>query len=126
MLVLPTQAINVITHKSVSENVIDTKLLRRIYSMRQQRWANNSPIVVFVLPSQHPIHIQFAKETLNIFPYKLDRIWNKLTFSGLGVAPTVVNSQAELIQAVRSTPGAIGYVETIDKEAQVNVIEFSL
>jgi len=123
---MPSQAINVITHESVAINTIDTKLLRRIYSMRQQRWANNMPIVVFVLPSQHPVHVKFSKEVLNIFPYKLDRIWNKLTFSGLGVAPKLVRTEAELIQAIKSTPGAIGYVEVIEKEEQINVVEISL
>lgn len=99
--------------------------LRRIYSMRQLRWASNIPIVVFVLPSQHSVHKKFSKNTLNIFPYKLDRIWNKLTFSGLGVAPNVVQSQEELIKAVSSTPGSIGYIDNLNKEEHVNVIKIT-
>jgi hypothetical protein len=94
--------------------------------MRQIRWPNNDPIVVFVLPSQHSVHKVFSKDMLHIFPYQLDRIWNKLTFSGLGVAPRIVTSQIALIQAVSITPGSIGYVEGVDKEKQhVNVIKIT-
>lgn len=116
----------VISHPSVEVKSLSSSQLRRIYSMRQIRWPNNDTIVVFVLPSQHSTHKTFSKDILRIFPYQLDRIWNKLTFSGLGVAPRIVNSQAELLQAVMKTPGAIGYVEILDKEKQhVNVIKIT-
>ncbi|WP_211355857.1 hypothetical protein [Colwellia echini] len=78
--------------------------------MRQLHWSDESVITVFVLPSQHELHHHFAKERLQIFPYQLNRIWNKLTYSGLGVAPTIVETEQELIQAVINTPGAIGYI----------------
>jgi len=94
--------------------------------MRQLQWADQKPIVVFVLPNHHQLHKKFSKEVLNIFPYKLERIWNKLTFSGLGIAPTVVMNQDELLKRVSATPGAIGYVEQIDKDEHVNVVEVSM
>ena len=110
-------AIEIVTHPQVTEINLTKSQLRRIYTMRQLRWSDNSAIHVFVLPSQHDLHQRFAKERLQIFPYQLNRIWHKLTYSGLGVAPTIVTSEKELIQAVTSTPGAIGYIdeETLKK-----------
>jgi len=122
----PSRALSVITHKLVAVEDINSAQLRRIYLMRQLRWANDTPIVVYVLPSQHPVHKAFSKNALNIFPYKLDRIWNKLTFSGLGIAPIVVKSQADLIKAVSSTPGAIGYIDNMNEEEHVNVVKISI
>lgn len=90
--------------------------------MRQTKWLNGIPIVVFVLPSKHPQHQLFCKETLHLFPYQLDRIWDKLTFSGLGVAPIEVNNQDELILAVSSTVGAIGFINKDKIVGEVNVI----
>lgn len=104
-------AIEVVTHPQVVESSLTKSQLRRIYTMRQLRWSDNSAISVFVLPSQHSLHQRFSKEQLQIFPYQLNRIWHKLTYSGLGVAPTIVGSQEELIQAVINTPGAIGYID---------------
>lgn len=103
-------AIEVVTHIDVPASQLTQSQLRRIYTMRQLRWSDNTGITVFVLPSQHSLHHRFAKERLQIFPYQLNRIWHKLTYSGLGVAPIIVESEEELIQAVMNTPGAIGYI----------------
>lgn len=90
--------------------------------MRQTLWANGHRITVFVLPRQHPLHLRFTKERLQMFPYQLDRIWHKLTYSGLGVAPITVNTPKELMDAVRLTPGSIGYVDTLKDEEAKNVV----
>jgi len=111
LLFAPVQAIEIIAHSGVSQHTLTTPQLRRIYTMRQLRWADDIAITVFVLPSQHYLHKDFSKERLQIFPYQLNRIWHKLTYSGLGVAPIVVNSPEALIQAVMKTPGSIGYAD---------------
>lgn len=110
-------------HPSVSENNVTLSQLRRIYTMRQTQWSDGHHIVVFVLPRQHPLHQRFSKERLQIFPYQLERIWNKLTYSGLGVAPILVRTPDALIEAVNKTPGAIGYAESIKDEEVVHVIK---
>ena len=104
-------AIEIVTHPQVTETNLTKSQLRRIYTMRQLRWGDDSAISVFVLPSQNDLHKRFAKEQLQIFPYQLNRIWHKLTYSGLGVAPTIVASEEELIQEIIKTPGAIGYID---------------
>ncbi|WDE14628.1 hypothetical protein H3N35_22695 [Thalassomonas haliotis] len=102
-------SVTIITHSSVEQADIPPVKLRRIFSMRQLRWQNGVAITVFVLPSQHPLHQRFSKEKLGIFPYQLDSIWQKLSFSGLGAPPIVVQTPQDLLEAVRTTPGAIGY-----------------
>lgn len=91
--------------------------------MRQVHWQNGTPIVVYVLASTNPTHQKFCKEQLRLFPYQLDRIWHKLTFSGYGVAPIEVDTQQALIEAIKSTKGAIGYVENLLEVKDVNVIK---
>ena len=114
-------AVEIILHPSVNESVLTTSQLRRIYTMRQMHWSDGRRITVFTLPRKHILHLRFSKERLQMFPYQLDRIWNKLTYSGLGVAPITVNSPQELLDAVKKTPGAIGYVEKIMDEELVRV-----
>lgn len=117
--------INVIVHVSANVEQLTTSQLRRIYSKRKLRWDNDLPIVVFVLPNQHPLHQKFSLDILHIFPYQLDRIWNKLTYSGIGTAPIVVPTPKELLNAVAHTPGAIGYVDDVDQNAAINIINIS-
>jgi ABC-type phosphate transport system substrate-binding protein len=110
-------------HPSVSETELTTSQLRRIYTMRQTQWSDGQRITVFVLPRHHVLHLKFSKERLEMFPYQLDRIWNKLIYSGLGVAPITITSPEALIEAVKKTPGAIGYVEKLKDERLLYVIE---
>ncbi|REL31622.1 hypothetical protein [Thalassotalea euphylliae] len=111
----------------VNQSVEHTKLskleLRRIFSKRITRWPDGQPIVVFVLASNNPVHQRFSKEILKIFPYQLDRIWNKMIFSGVGSAPIVVKDLETLLAEVRNTPGAIGYGENIAEQGGLHVIE---
>lgn len=105
------KAIEVITHPSQAETEISDSTLRRIYTMKLRRWPDQQPIQLFVYPSNSPIHNRFTKQVLKMFPYQLDRIWNKLAFSGTGVLPTEVSTQEEMIRLVTTTPGAIGYIQ---------------
>lgn len=117
------EKVNAIVNASVNTPALTKLELRRIFSKRVSKWQNGQPIIVFVLPSKHPIHQRFTKEVLKIFPYQLDRIWNKLTFSGIGTAPIVVENYQELLEQVKRTPGAIGYGVDVAAGGDLHVIE---
>ena len=99
----------VIVHPSVDGRSINTHTLRNIYTLRQALWPNRQPIVIFVLPDDHPTHLSFAKETLGIYPYRLRQTWDRLSYSGMASAPVKVKDENDMRQRVRTTPGAIGY-----------------
>ena len=98
-----------IANSSVGTSTLSKLNLRRIFAMRQQNWSNGQPIIVYVLANESDIHQRFCKEVLGIFPYQLNRIWDKLTYSGIGTAPIVVNSPEALLLAVQNTTGSVGY-----------------
>ncbi len=116
-------SVEVIVNASVNVDTLTQSQLRRIYSMRQLHWFDEQKIIVFVLPSSHPLHQRFSKEKLGVFSYKLDRIWNKLIYSGLGTAPIVVSTQEALIDAVANTDGAIGYIEEENQRKEAYVVK---
>lgn len=99
----------VIVHPSVDGRSINTHTLRNIYTLRQALWPNRQPIVIFVLPDDHPTHLSFAKETLGIYPYRLRQTWDRLSYSGMASAPVKVKDENDMRHRVRTTPGAIGY-----------------
>ncbi len=45
-----------------------------------------------------------------MYSYVLRAAWDRMVFTGTGLAPTVVRSEEEMRRRVRETPGAIGYV----------------
>jgi ABC-type phosphate transport system substrate-binding protein len=99
----------VIVHPGVDGRSISAATLRNIYTLRQTLWPDRQPIVVFVLPDDHPVHEAFAKETLGLYPYRLRQTWDRLSFSGMASAPIEVNNETEMRARVRATRGAIGY-----------------
>ena len=106
------------------ESSVNRYTLLSIFSMRLRSWPDGQEIRVFVLPDQYPQNDRFIKRELGIFPYQLRNIWDRLVFSGAGQAPVIVSSPQEMLDKVRSTPGAIGYtVENTEGEQDVNVLQ---
>jgi len=90
---------------------LTTEMVREIFFMRLSSWPDGSPIHVFVLPDNHPLHIRFAKEILGVYPFQLRSAWDRLVFSGTGVSPTIVETEEEMRMRIESTPGSIGYTD---------------
>lgn len=111
----------IISHPSVYAQSLSRDALLAMFAMRSQRWSDGQPVKVFVLNKDHPTHKAFATEVLGTYPYQLERIWRRLVYSGTGRAPQVCADEAEMRHKVLSTPGAIGYVGTIE-EGDLNVI----
>lgn len=115
--------VKVVVNPSVDSKDLSVEQIRRIFSMRQTTWSNDQTITVYVLANQHQTHQVFSTKVLGMFPYQLDRIWNKLVYSGLGEEPIKLQSEEEMLERVSQKPGAIGYVmQSIDVD-RINVIK---
>ncbi|WP_234968920.1 hypothetical protein [Thiomicrospira sp. ALE5] len=97
-----------IVNKADVESLSATELAR-IYQMRQQVWPSGQTISVYRLPSGHPVHKTFVMEALKMPSEQLDQTWSRLIFSGRGSPPELVRTEEEMVRAVLSTPGAVGY-----------------
>jgi len=102
----------VLTNTDVQSGELSTSNLRAIFTIRKRSWDDKTPIKVFVLPDQNPLHQQFCKSILKIYPYVLREQWDRLIFSGTGIPPTVVDNEHQLQLMIESTPGAIGYASS--------------
>ena len=103
-------AVDVIVSPSLPSTKLDRSLLRAVFTMRVREWPDGSPVRVFVLPDDDPLSDRFYREQLGIYSYVLRNAWDRMVFTGTGLAPTVVQSEREMRERVRSTPGAIGYL----------------
>jgi hypothetical protein len=111
-------AAEVIVHPSLMKVSLDRGFLRAVFTMRVREWPDGTPIRVFVLPDDNPLSDQFYRERLGMYSYVLRRAWDRMVFTGTGFAPTVVSSETEMIERVRSTPGAIGFVRKHEASSQ--------
>ena len=104
------RAAEIIVHRSVSQQALTLNAARLVFTMRLLRWPDGTRVRVFVLPDSHPVHREFAKQSLDLYPRQLRRVWDRHLFSGSGAVPAVVESVAEMMRRVAETPGAIGYL----------------
>ncbi|WP_236701213.1 hypothetical protein [Thalassomonas viridans] len=118
-----THSVEVIVNSSVPQKQLSASHLRRIFTVRHRQWANDLPIKVFVLAKNNATHKNFCLQKLEVFPYQLEKIWGKLLFSGLGEPPLVLTDEKEMIEMVRKTPGAIGYVDSLPQNSGVEIMK---
>ncbi|WP_417549597.1 hypothetical protein [Methylophaga sp.] len=114
-----SKAETVIVNPTLVDLQLSKTTLRAIFAMRISQWPDGTPVNVFVLDDEHPLHIHFCKSLLGMLPYQLRRIWDQQAFSGTGIKPSRVNSEAEMRQRVANTPGAIGYISESEIDATV-------
>lgn len=106
--------------------ILDRTDLRAVFTLRKRFWSDGQPIKVYVLPDSDPVHKDFVKGKLHLFPYQLRQIWNRLVFSGTGVAPVQLDSETEILRAVAREPNAIGYVNGAPLPAGVKEVPVPL
>ena len=104
------QSVEIIVNPSLQSVPLDRDLLRAIFTMRLRSWPNGPPVRVFVLPDSDPVSDRFYREQLGMYSYVLRSAWDRMVYTGTGLAPTVVRSEKEMRERVLATPGAIGYV----------------
>lgn len=105
-----TATVQVIVSPALAAVPLDRSLLRAVFTMRVRQWPDGSPVRVFVLPDDNPLSDRFYREQLGMYSYVLRNAWDRMVFTGTGLAPTVVSSEKEMNELVRTTPGAIGFV----------------
>jgi len=110
--------VEVIVTPSLAKVTLDRSFLRAVFMMRVRQWPDGTPIRVFVLPDDNPLSDQFYRVQLGTYSYVLRRAWDRMVFTGTGFAPTLVKSEAEMIERVRTTPGAIGFVRKREASSQ--------
>ena len=122
VLSAPTQNIYPVVNSELAQTSVSRNGLSAIFRMRLRQWQDGSPITVFVLHDNNPLHQKFCKQVLNVFPHQMRRSWNKLVFSGTGQAPVTVSSKEEMVDKIASTPGAIGYLSDEDISENIKIL----
>lgn len=76
-----------------------------------------------VLMKGGPAHEVFLKEYLGKSDFALQTFYRSLVFSGQGMFPKTVGSDAEVISYVAKTRGAIGYIDAAAVNTSVKTLQ---
>jgi ABC-type phosphate transport system substrate-binding protein len=105
-------AIEIVVNKTVSTSGYSKVDIRAIFTMQKRLWSNNKQIKVYTLPDSSSLHKEFVKNDLNMLPHQVRRVWDRMTYSGTGVAPIELESEQDMIDKIATTPDSIGYLNS--------------
>jgi ABC-type phosphate transport system substrate-binding protein len=115
--------IKVIVNPSVSGERITRSQLTAVFLRETTRWGNGMPIQAVDQSTQSPTRAAFSNDVLARPIAAVQIHWVRQLSNGGGKPPVVKESDAEVLEFVRTTPGAIGYLsESFPTDAGVRVV----
>lgn len=102
-------ALTFVVNESVSAAELTALDLQKIYLGKVKSWPDGAKVVPFDIQTGEAKAAMLA--VINKSSMQYDSYWKQQIFSGQGVPPKSFATEAELIAAVKSTPGAIGYID---------------
>jgi TonB family protein len=100
--------VKVIANPSVKADSISARELKSLYL--EEKSSLNGTRVEPVIERRGPAHEAFLRDYLGQTDDELQKYYQALVFTGRGMMPKTVSSDAEVVAYVARTKGAIGYV----------------
>jgi ABC-type phosphate transport system substrate-binding protein len=91
---------------------LDRKLVADIFLKKQTHWSDDSTIKPVDQLRTSAVRARFSQEVLGRSISSVRAYWNQVVFSGQGVPPPELDSDASVVKYVAANQTAIGYVST--------------
>ena len=108
---IQAQSVDVIVHPDTAVTSISRAELSKIFLKRLRTWSDRTPAVPVDQVPHSPVRDEFTRWIHRRSVVNVEVYWKRLIFSGRAVPPLEIATDAEVIEFVRSTPGAVGYVQ---------------
>jgi len=109
-LAIQAQSFKVVVNSDNSVASLTKKELSDIFLKKHLKWQNGEAIVPVDLSSRSPIREAFSSQVHDKSVSAVKSYWQQFVFAGKGTPPVEKNSDEEVIEYIKRTPGAIGYV----------------
>lgn len=80
-----------------------------MFDGKKGNWPTGAKVVLVIQPDA-PVHEAFLKANVGKSPAQFATAWKKIVFTGKANAPVTAKSDAEVVELVAKTPGAVGYI----------------
>ena len=104
--------VRVIVHKENPATKLSKQFIADAFLKKRTRWSNDAAIQPVDLGARDGVRAKFSHDVLDRDVTAVKRYWAQLVFSGRGVPPPEVTSEADAIAYVAKHPGAIAYVSS--------------
>ncbi len=114
--------IAVIVDPSVKIDTITAEQLERLYLYRADRYPDKVKLVPIDQVTGSAIRRNFTQKILWKTEIEVAEYWSRRMFSGKGRPPRQFDGDDNVIQAVTSNPGTLGYVDNESVDERVKVL----
>jgi ABC-type phosphate transport system substrate-binding protein len=112
----------VIVNVSNPVSTISRAELAAMFLKKADSWATGALVVPVDQPERALVRQSFSRDVIGKPPAAVKSYWNQLVFSGRNVPPAEKMSDTEVINFVKGTPSAVGYVSATAKTKGVKVL----
>ena len=93
--------------------------IKKIFLGSKNTW-DGEQVINFVVMKDNTVHEEFVKKYTQKTESQFKRYWRKQVFTGKGISPKSFRTEAEVVQYVANTDGAIGYISSNTSADGVN------
>lgn len=112
----------VVVNRSVPVERLDAAQATQIFLRQVTTWPDGTRVQPVDLAEGSPLRAEFYSRVTGRSPGQLRAYWARLAFTGMGLPPREVATVEEVRRFVRSTPGAIGYVDRSDNDPELKSV----
>jgi ABC-type phosphate transport system substrate-binding protein len=116
-------ALRVIVNAKNPAKMIDKRELAEAFLKKRTRWDDDTAILPVDLNQRSSVRERFSHDVLGRDVASVRRYWAQIVFSGRGVAPPELASEADVVKYVAAHAGAIGYVASGTDLTGVKAVE---
>ena len=114
----------IVANSDTELSSISKAQLKKVYLKKVPLLPNGKPAAVTGL-KEGDARDDFIKSILHKSEASLHSYWSRLMFSGRGEPPRLFKTEEELLEYIRKTPGAIGFVDS-NTQLGENVVAVSV
>ena len=114
--------IKIIVNTSNEVTSISKEQLSRLFLKKTTKWDNGTKVSPVDFGANSEVRGKFTKSIHGKSVSAIKAYWQKKIFTGKGVPPVELQNDKDVLEFVRSNPGAIGYVSSGANTSAVKVI----
>ena len=115
--------LKIIGNAGTTPDSISKSDIARVFLKKKTKWPDGRPAIPVGQTRAPELRTEFSNEILGMSLDMVESHWQAQVFSGRGTPPKVLNGDADVVDYVRRTPGAVGYVSAAADTSSVTVLK---
>jgi len=106
------QSFKVIVNNSNTVNSLTNKEVSDLFLKKKTKWPSGTMVVPVDLSSGSSVRENFSQKIHGKSTTAIRSFWQQAAFAGTASAPVEKSNDEDIIEFIKKTPGAIGYVSS--------------